>query len=81
MWFQHIITVAGRHPPPGRQTAPWEDTSGRQTPPPNPQGWSMQRTVRILLECILVFTQLLQYNKKFQDKIIHLIASMNSTLC
>ena len=38
-------THPGRHPP-------------RQTPPPVPR-WPLQRTVRILLECILVFRNFL----------------------
>ena len=52
----------GRHPPPG-QTTPWADTPLGKPPQadtpwadtPLPQGRPLQRTVRILLECILVF--------------------------
>ena len=40
--------------PPG-QTPPWADTPLGQTPPPLPSRRLLQRTVRILLECILVF--------------------------
>ena len=53
----------GRHPP--RQTYPLADIPPQQTPPgrhnpppwpdlPSPTRWLLQRTVRILLECILV---------------------------
>ena len=55
----------GQTPPPGKtppgQTQPWADTHPpgqtlpRQTPPPpTPSRRLLQRTVRILLECILV---------------------------
>ena len=45
-------TSPGRHL---QQTPPWEDTPLGQTPPPLPSRRLLQRTVRILLECILVF--------------------------
>ena len=48
----HADTPLGRHPPwqtPPRQTSPLHRHPG-QTPPI----WPLQRTVRILLECILV---------------------------
>ena len=48
-------TPLGRHPP--RQTPPGRHPP-RQTPPPPPPPFPrrpLQRTVRILLECILVF--------------------------
>ena len=35
-----------------RIDTPWEDTPPEQTPP---KRWALQRTVRILLECILYF--------------------------
>ena len=38
---------------PQADTSPWADTP-RQTPAPPPESRSLQRTVRILLECILV---------------------------
>ena len=38
-----------------QQTPPWADTPLGQTPPPLPSRRLLQRTVRILLECILVF--------------------------
>ena len=44
-------------PPPGRHT-PWADTPPGQSPPgrhPRPCRWLLQRTVSILLDCILVF--------------------------
>ena len=49
-------TSPGRHL--GRhlqQTPPWADTPLGQTPPSLPSRRLLQRTVRILLECILVF--------------------------
>ena len=60
-----------RHNPPSRhahgQTPPWADTTiGRQpTPPRRP----LQKTVRILLECILVCTnKILRIRKQKQNK-------------
>ena len=44
-------TPPARHPPPS-QTPPWADTLPGQNPPPSRR--LRQRTVRILLECILV---------------------------
>ena len=49
-----VYTPLGRHPP--RQTPPGQITPGR-TPPPPPR-LPLQRTVRILLECIPVITGL-----------------------
>ena len=47
--------------PPLDRHSPWADTPPRQTPPPPPPSradtparWPLQRTERILLECILV---------------------------
>ena len=46
-WQVYFLNaLAGRHTPPGRQTPP-----GRH---PLPPGRPLQRTVRIILECILV---------------------------
>ena len=53
--LRSCVTLAGRHPP-GRQTP----QASRPTPTPRqadtPEGRPLQRTVRILLECILVFS-------------------------
>ena len=65
--------------PPPRQTPAWADTPlGRhppgqappeQTPPPradNPPRWLLQRTVRILRECILVISAKVQLPWTFE---------------
>ena len=48
----------GRHPP-SRQTPPWADTLLDRR--------LLQRTVRILLECILVFSVLKATTRKYQE--------------
>ena len=54
-------TPPGRHPAPGRHPLQ-ADTPHRQTPPPSrqrhPPRRPPQRTVRILLECILLFNNI-----------------------
>ena len=58
-------TSLGRHPPPGQTPpwSPWADT-------PFPSRWLLQRTVRILLECILVSNNLM-HSTKLIPKLTH----------
>ena len=50
-------TPLGSRPPPlGADTPPEQTPPGADTPPPPPEIRSLLRTVRILLECILVIT-------------------------
>ena len=63
---RHPHPTPGRPPSPGRHPlgrhlppSAWWDTHPRAEPPgqtPLPLRWPLQRTVRILLECILVYT-------------------------
>ena len=69
-WHPVADTPLGRHCP------PWADTPPRQThpPPPHPSRQPPQRTVRILLECILVF-MIFYYMAEGGHKLIPLLKS------
>ena len=72
--------LLGRHPPPG-QTSPWAAPHWADTPPPR---WLLQRTLGILLECILVFIDygLVHYiNSSFFMKTYHIRQLVDCTVC
>ena len=51
----------GKTPPQAdtpRQTPPWADTTQADTPPTR---WLLKRTVRVLLECILLSKMFVEY--------------------
>ena len=41
----------------------WSEGGGLTPPPPPPQKWLLPRSVRILLECILVWTKIISKNE------------------
>ena len=64
----------GVHQLPGIHT-PWADTPLGQTPPP--QRWLLQRTVRILLECILVLKKTSQHNRTLKTDFRSVLKQIN----
>ena len=72
--------IAGRHPP-GRQTPPGQaDTPVGRHPIPR---WLLQRTIRILLECILVpivFMMFVDFTNWLQDYIEEQLVSNTSRI-
>ena len=104
LWFcSHRGVVCGRHPHLGRHPradTPWEDTSWADPPgqippgqtPPYPR-WLLQRTVRILLECIIVLkwnctdltslhlSQKCNYNYNVKQKVVMIYYTVQCSVC